>query len=572
MLNSCNWGILFGHGHGLGLGHEGKKLALMNNEIPDSYWQMVWKRFKRHRLGYIALFVVFLFCFFGIYAPFFASSKPIFIIYQGTPYFPLFRYLFYSGFFTKHLDIFFNLLMFTLPLFILALKWMRSYRGLVSSLFVLGQCLIFIYLVYFPLKDPANDVALSQERHEEIKKMEKNQFPSWDFELKYMNDYAKLNQITRYRNRYKQDQDLEHYATKYITHLEKKRFQEALRERTQSYTRQGKTPPSEEILKKEAMQEVSTEAIALPTLWQLDLKNQEADIARLQTILNREPENSEAYQNAKDQLSFVLDKKKWLEEQSKEIDFILMPFFSSFHWEDDAGGQQALNQYLPWWELTRSNRKDLLAALIFGIRISLSVGLISVAIALAIGIPIGAYAGYYGGKVDILVSRLLEIWEAMPVFFMLLMVVAVLQSKSIFLVTLIIGLFGWTHFSRYIRGEFFKQRNLPYVEACHALGFKNHYIVFKHILPNSIPPILTLLPFSIMAAITSEAGLSFLGLGEEGSCSWGVLMDEGRNAFPAESYLLWPPAILLTLLLVAIALVGDSLRDTLDPKIQIATL
>lgn len=540
----------------------------MNNVTPDSYWTMVWKRFKRHRLGYYSLFIVLLFCFFGIYAPFFASSKPIFVMYQGTPYFPLFRYLLYSGFYTKHLDIFFNLLMFTFPLFILTLKFLPSQKWKACSCIALGHCLIFIYLVYFPLKDPANDIALSQKRHEEMKKMGNNALHSWNFELKYMNSYAKLNQIIRYQNRYRQDQYLEHYATKYIAQLENKRFQEALRESTQSYTRQGKAPPSEEILKKEALQKISKETITLPTLWQLDLKNEESDVARLQEIINSDPQDSDSYKNARSQLTFILDKRKWLEDQSHQLKWTLMPFFSSFHWEDDAGGQQALNQYLPWWELTRSNRKDLLSALIFGIRISLSVGLISVAIALVIGIPIGAYAGYYGGKVDILVSRLLEIWEAMPVFFMLLMVVAVLQSKSIFLVTLIIGLFGWTHFSRYIRGEFFKQRNLPYVEACHALGFKNSYIVFKHILPNSIPPILTLLPFSIMAAITSEAGLSFLGLGEEGSCSWGVLMDEGRNAFPAESYLLWPPAILLTILLVAIALVGDSLRDTLDPKLH----
>ncbi len=245
-----------------------------------------------------------------------------------------------------------------------------------------------------------------------------------------------------------------------------------------------------------------------------------------------------------------------------------MPFVRSFHWEDDAGGDQTFNQYINWWERTRINRKDLLAALIFGVRISVVVGLMSVGIALLIGIPIGAFAGYYGGKFDIVVSRLLEIWEAMPTFFMLLMVVAITQSKSIFLVIGVIGIFGWTTFSRYIRGEFFKQRSLAYAEACKAQGFRDPYIIFSHILPNAIPPLLTLLPFAIMGAITSEAGLSFLGLGEEGSCSWGVLMDEGRSAFPAESYLLWPPAILLTILLVAIALVGDALRDALDPKMH----
>jgi peptide/nickel transport system permease protein len=177
-------------------------------------------------------------------------------------------------------------------------------------------------------------------------------------------------------------------------------------------------------------------------------------------------------------------------------------------------------------------------------------------------------AGFFGGKWDLLISRFMEIWEAMPVFFMLLFVVAITQSKSIFLVISVLGIFGWIGIARFIRGEILKQRNLTYVEACHSVGLKNSRIIFSHILPNAIPPVLTLLPFAVMGAIVAEAGLSFLGLGEEGSSSWGVLMDEGRSAFPAESYLLWPPALLLTILLVAIAIVGDTLRDALDPKMR----
>ena len=189
-----------------------------------------------------------------------------------------------------------------------------------------------------------------------------------------------------------------------------------------------------------------------------------------------------------------------------------------------------------------------------------------IAMQMTIGIPIGASAGYYGGTFDIITLRLIEIWEAMPTFFMLLMVVAILQSKSIFLVVTVLGFFGWTGYSRFIRGEVLKQRNLSYVEACRAMGFHDRKIIFSNILPNAIPPVLTMLPFSVMGAITSEAGLSFIGLGEEGSCSWGVLMDEGRLAFPGESYLLWPPAIALTILLIALALVGDAMRDSIDPR------
>lgn len=194
--------------------------------------------------------------------------------------------------------------------------------------------------------------------------------------------------------------------------------------------------------------------------------------------------------------------------------------------------------------------------------------MLSIGLALLIAVPVGAFSGYYGGKIDLIIYRLIEIWEAMPTFFMLLMIVAFFQTKSIFLVIGVIGFFGWTGFSRFIRGEFLRQKQLPYIEACQALGYSDTSIMFSHLFPNAIPPLLTLVPFAIMGAITSEAALSFLGLGEEGSNSWGVLMDEGRTAFPAESALLWPPAILLTLFLIAIALAGDALRDALDPKLH----
>lgn len=461
----------------------------------ESYSKGLWRHFLKHRLGVVGLIVVCLFALVGIYAPFLASSKPLVVQYDGVWYFPLFRYLFFTGFFTKKLDIFFNLLMFTFPLMLL----LRRHKLWVWGLITL-QCALFFFFILKTPRDPAVDVRLNAQRQEALRTAPE---PSWDFDLKYMTPYARLNLLTRERNWMKQDASLQKYAA--------------------SFTAAGQT---------------------LPTLWQEQLKREKTAAAQ----------------------SYVQARRAWIMEEIPKLHAVLMPPLSHFHWEDDAGGSSALNQLLPWWKLTRTNHKDLMAALLFGVRISLVVGLVAVAISLLIGIPVGAYAGYYGGTFDIFVSRLLEVWEGMPTFFMLLLVVAILQSKSIFIVILVIGLFGWTGFSRYIRGEFFKQRNLPYVEACHALGFQAPYIMFSHILPNAIPPLLTLLPFAIMGAITSEAGLSFLGLGDEGSCSWGVLMDEGRTAFPAESYLLWPPAIALTLLLIAIALVGDALRDTLDPR------
>lgn len=503
-----------------------------NNQPPMQYeTYKVWKHFSRHWLGMAALGVVLIFSFAGIYAPFLASSKPLVVDYAGTWYFPLFRYLFYSGFYSKLIDIFFNLLMFTLPLGFAAWVFFRK-RPSAALTAVLGTILahlaIFGYLVLRTPQDPAASVALAKERQQALQQLRKEGLRAdWDFELRFMTPYAKLNLLLDNRR-----QRIHH-------------------EQLQQYEKGYDRP--------------------LPTLWQMDQTQQELLIDRQKEIIRKTEEGGGSVQSvkeAKSTLDYFTQKRNWLDEQEKLIRFEVMPLIRSFHWEEDAGGEQSLNQHIPWWEVTRINRKDLVSALIFGVRISLVVGILSVGIALIIGIPIGAYAGFYAGKVDIIVSRLLEIWEAMPTFFMLLLVVAITQSKSIFLVIAVVGLFGWTGFSRYIRGEFFKQRNLAYVEAGRSLGFSDTRIIFSHILPNAIPPVLTLLPFAIMGAITSEAGLSFLGLGEEGSSSWGVLMDEGRSAFPGESYLLWPPAILLTTFLVAIALVGDALRDAIDPKMH----
>lgn len=445
--------------------------------------------------GKLGLCIVILFILMGVYAPFLASSKPIAINYDHQMYFPLFRYMFFQGFFTKPLDIFFNLMMFTLPLAILFWR-----RPKVLTIIALLQCAIFLWLMIFGIKDPASNLGLGKA--DQI---------SWASELSSMNNYAQVNEVVRYILRRDQDTQLK------------------------------------ALLKRDNV----------PTLFSKEQEHQKEKIARLKASHDS---------NALRELQSIKDKNLWLEEQAKNVSWMIMPLVRPFHWEDDAGGEQALNQYLPWWDLTRINRKDLVAALIFGVRISLVVGFLAVGLSLLLGIPIGAFAGYYGGVFDIIVSRMIEIWESMPVFFMLLLVIAMMQSKSIFIVITVIGIFGWTGFSRYIRGEFFKQRNLGYVESCKSIGYPDSTIIFRHILPNAIPPLLTLLPFAIMGAITAEAGLSFLGLGEEGSCSWGVLMDEGRSAFPGEAYLLWPPAIFLTVLLVAIALIGDALRDHLDPK------
>jgi len=536
------------------------------------YTQTLFENFKKHRLGYFSMYVILLFCLVGIYAPILASSKPLIVNYDGVWYFPLFRYLFFSGFYTKSLDLFFNLLMFTFPLMYLNYILFKNRKKLCLTIFliILGfQFGLFLYLLLSKPKDPAQNISLSQARREALQDDVK--FPSFAFDLNYMTPYKKLNLLLNDKLLKKQNDRLSAYKDVYEVNAMNRLMEMAARDKRGALLRQGvalNDLANFEELKvmgiKEIPEHVLKAKIQIPTLWNTNQENQRQRIEQLTEALGENPNNL----SAKASLKYIQDQKNWLNEQGAKFEFLLMPLIRDFHFEDDAGGEQNLNQTLPWWELSRINRKDMLSALIFGVRVSLVVGILAVGLSLLISIPIGSYSGYYGGTFDIITSRLVEVLDAMPTFFMLLMIIAITQSKSIFLVISMIGLFGWTGFSRYIRGEFLKQRNLSYVQSCHALGFSNSYIMFSHILPNAVPPLLTLLPFAMMSAITAEAGLSFLGLGEEGSTSWGVLMDEGRSAFPAESYLLWPPAILLTTLLVAIALVGDALRDAIDPKMR----
>ncbi len=595
------------------------------DEHYPTYMGMIWGQFKKKPFGMGALVVLSLFVIVGLYAPLFASSKPLAVVYEGKVYFPLLRYLFYTGFYTKRVDIFYNLLMFTLPIGIIGAsllnRWgKKAIRPFIYFLFFI-QLLLFLVFSFGIIKNPAGVSKLSHQRQEELQKViDFRQDPlllpittssSWEFDLKYLSDYDKLSYLLRYRQRKKEHEELQPFAITYERETNKKmptlfsmdqnNFQqeldrinatikgsegaalaakERLGELTSAYlpfslsmllakkeleAAQGELRSLEKIkAPEETLAKVKEKVIAAEALYgkilQDGSKERDALIAAKQSI--------KRWENARAKKAYLVDRERWLEEGQTRISFEIPALLRPFHWEDDAGGQQSINKYIPWWHLTRINRKDLLSAILFGVRISLVVGISSVLISLIIGIPLGMVSGYFAGKTDIIIFRFIEIWEAMPTFFMLLLVVAITQSKSIFLVVGILGIFGWTGFGRFIRGETLKQRGLPYVMACRSLGFSNRHIMFSHILPNAIPPILTLLPFSMMAAITSEAGLSFLGLGEEGSASWGVLMDEGRSVFPGESYLLWPPAILLTILLISIAIVGDALRDAIDPKMQ----
>ena len=164
--------------------------------------------------------------------------------------------------------------------------------------------------------------------------------------------------------------------------------------------------------------------------------------------------------------------------------------------------------------------------------------------------------------------RLVEVFLCVPSLFLLLMIISVTPAeyRTIFLIMAVIGLISWTGTTRLVRGEFLKQRNQDYVAAAKMLGMSKTRIIFRHILPNSLTPVLVTASFGVAGAILTESGLSFLGLGDPNVPSWGALLNEGRTN--ARWHLIVPPSVAIFITVTALNLVGDGLRDALDPKLR----
>jgi len=214
---------------------------------------------------------------------------------------------------------------------------------------------------------------------------------------------------------------------------------------------------------------------------------------------------------------------------------------------------------------TDERGRDLLALLLYGFRLNVLFGLALTAIGVAIGVATGAVQGYFGGKTDLAFQRFIEIWGSMPELYLLIIFSAVF-APSVALLIILLSLFGWMGLSDYVRAEFFRNRQMDYVRAARALGVSNRRIILRHILPNSMTPVVTFLPFRMSAAILALTSLDFLGLGvPPGTPSLGELLSQGKNNIDAWWISLFTFAVLvLTLLLLTF--MGDALRDALDPR------
>ena len=214
---------------------------------------------------------------------------------------------------------------------------------------------------------------------------------------------------------------------------------------------------------------------------------------------------------------------------------------------------------------TDDRGRDVLARLIYGFRLSVIFALVLTIIGVVLGILAGAIQGYFGGRIDLYSQRLIEIWGSMPELY-LLIIFASLFEPSILLLIVLLSLFGWMGLADYVRAEFLRGRNMEYVKAARALGLSNRAIMFRHLLPNSMTPVVTFLPFRISGAILALTSLDFLGLGVPPSTpSLGELLSQGKDNIEAW-WLSMTTFVVLVGTLMLLIFIGEALREALDSR------
>jgi peptide/nickel transport system permease protein len=212
--------------------------------------------------------------------------------------------------------------------------------------------------------------------------------------------------------------------------------------------------------------------------------------------------------------------------------------------------------------------RDVLSRMLYGSRVSLAVGFVSVGIAAAIGIVLGALAGYRGGLVDATIMRLVDLMLVFPRFFLLLAVLAFLRP-SIWTIMAVIGLTGWMGVTRLVRGEFLALKEREFVLWSQAVGAAGFRVVWRHILPNAMAPVLVAMTLGVPAAILTESGLSVLGLGVQPPfATWGNILNEGKDAIEIAWWLSFYPGLAILVTVLSYNLLGEGIRDALDPRLR----
>lgn len=218
------------------------------------------------------------------------------------------------------------------------------------------------------------------------------------------------------------------------------------------------------------------------------------------------------------------------------------------------------------WFGTDENGGDLLTLMLHGARVAALVGLTTVVICSFVGIILGCVSGYFGGWVDEVIMRVTETLMAFPGILLAILIIFITQEPSIWAVIGALSVSGWAGYARLVRGQVLAERERDYVEAAKALGFGSRRIMFRHIVPNILAPVIVQATFGVAGAILAEASLSFLGLGPQDQPSWGALLDQGASYFLLTPHLAIFPGVAIMITVLGVNFLGDGLRDWLDPR------
>jgi len=248
---------------------------------------------------------------------------------------------------------------------------------------------------------------------------------------------------------------------------------------------------------------------------------------------------------------------------------IVGPFISLYTSSELGSIEEVLQPpSLRHWLGTDELGRDVLTRLFYGGRVSLLVGFSSVFSALVVGIIIGAYAGYYGGILDTILMRFTDIMFSIPVLPLLIVLASVIPGAGVWKIVLVIAIFGWMTDARIVRGMFLSLRENEYVEAAKAVGVSNSRIIWRHILPNSLAPIIVSATLGVGGNIIYEAALSYLGFGVmPPTPSWGNMLQNAQYAMAIAPWLVWSPGLAMFITVLAFNYLGDGLRDAMDPRL-----
>ena len=260
--------------------------------------------------------------------------------------------------------------------------------------------------------------------------------------------------------------------------------------------------------------------------------------------------------------------QKEFSNQSKRRNWVLMPPYPYSPYEDitTEGNKMYESPSRKHWLGTDNTGRDVFARLCYAFNISISFALILTLINYIIGVLIGGTMGYFGGKFDLIFQRLIEVWSSLPMLFVIIILSSILKPSFLLLIG-IYTLVNWISMTYLMRAEFYREKSRAYVAAALSMGQSNFKVMFKHILPNSLVPIITYFPFAVVAGITALVGLDYLGFGlSPPTPSWGQMLDVGLQNI-RKWWMVFAPVTAQFLTLLCIVFIGEGVREAFDPKV-----